>query len=55
MVHGLICCAAVIVEFYSFQQQVEETAAVSEESSVDGGDILKEIFPDEPATPTGLT
>ncbi|XP_042570944.1 lamina-associated polypeptide 2, isoforms beta/gamma-like isoform X1 [Cyprinus carpio] len=37
------------------KQQVEETAAVSEESSVDGGDILKEIFPDEPATPTGLT
>uniref|UniRef100_A0A8C1SEA3 Thymopoietin b n=1 Tax=Cyprinus carpio TaxID=7962 RepID=A0A8C1SEA3_CYPCA len=37
------------------KQQVEETAAVSEESSVDGADILKEIFPDEPATPTGLT
>ncbi|XP_043083834.1 thymopoietin b isoform X2 [Puntigrus tetrazona] len=30
-------------------KQVEETA-----TSVDGGDILKEIFPNEPATPTGI-
>ncbi|XP_026094266.1 lamina-associated polypeptide 2, isoforms beta/gamma-like isoform X1 [Carassius auratus] len=37
------------------KQQVEETAAVSEESFVDGGDILKEIFPNEPPTPTGIT
>ncbi|XP_016326491.1 lamina-associated polypeptide 2-like isoform X1 [Sinocyclocheilus anshuiensis] len=37
------------------QQVVEETAAVTEEASVDGGDILKEIFPNEPATPTGIT
>ncbi|XP_059402238.1 lamina-associated polypeptide 2-like isoform X2 [Carassius carassius] len=36
-------------------KQVEETAAVREESPVDGGDILKEIFPNEPATPTGIT
>ncbi|XP_016110911.1 lamina-associated polypeptide 2, isoforms beta/delta/epsilon/gamma-like isoform X1 [Sinocyclocheilus grahami] len=37
------------------KQQVEETATVHEDSSVDGGDILKEIFPNEPATPTGIT
>ncbi|XP_018968464.1 thymopoietin b isoform X1 [Cyprinus carpio] len=36
------------------KQQVEETATVTEET-VDGGDILKEIFPNEPATPTGIT
>ncbi|XP_059391797.1 thymopoietin b isoform X2 [Carassius carassius] len=36
-------------------KQVEETAADTEETSVDGGDILKEIFPNEPATPTGIT
>uniref|UniRef100_A0A672QID9 Lamina-associated polypeptide 2, isoforms beta/delta/epsilon/gamma-like n=1 Tax=Sinocyclocheilus grahami TaxID=75366 RepID=A0A672QID9_SINGR len=49
----LLC--SVIAEFSSFQQQVEETATVHEDSSVDGGDILKEIFPNEPATPTGIT
>ncbi|XP_016088485.1 lamina-associated polypeptide 2-like isoform X2 [Sinocyclocheilus grahami] len=37
------------------KQVVEETATVTEETSVDGGDILKEIFPNEPATPTGIT
>ncbi|XP_026058189.1 lamina-associated polypeptide 2, isoforms beta/delta/epsilon/gamma-like isoform X1 [Carassius auratus] len=37
------------------KQQVEETAADTEETSVDGGDILKEMFPNEPATPTGMT
>ncbi|XP_067292799.1 thymopoietin b isoform X2 [Pseudorasbora parva] len=35
-------------------KQVEETASAIEEASVDGGDILKEIFPNEPATPTGI-
>ncbi|XP_077066114.1 thymopoietin b isoform X2 [Siphateles boraxobius] len=36
---------------------VEETASaieVDHEPSVDGRDILKEIFPNEPATPTGI-
>lgn len=37
------------------KQQVEETVTVTEETSVDRGDILKEIFPNEPATPTGIT
>ncbi|CAM4733836.1 unnamed protein product [Leuciscus chuanchicus] len=36
------------------KQVVEETASANEEASVDGGDILKEIFPNEPATPTGI-
>ncbi|KAK7117189.1 hypothetical protein R3I94_022679 [Phoxinus phoxinus] len=36
------------------KQVVEETASAIEEASVDGGDILKEIFPNEPATPTGI-
>lgn len=27
---------------------------VEEKTSVDGGDVLKEIFPNEPATPTGI-
>lgn len=44
----------VIVKFSSVQQQVEETATVTGKTSVDGGDILKEIFPNEPATPTGI-
>ncbi|XP_050956065.1 thymopoietin b isoform X2 [Labeo rohita] len=35
-------------------KQVEETATVTGKTSVDGGDILKEIFPNEPATPTGI-
>ncbi|KAF4094784.1 thymopoietin b isoform X2 [Onychostoma macrolepis] len=35
-------------------KQVEETATVTEETSVDRGDILKEIFPNEPSTPTGI-
>lgn len=43
-----------LFEFSSIQQQVEETASVIEEASLDGGDILKEIFPNEPATPTGI-
>lgn len=43
-----------LIEFSSVQQQVEETASAVEEASVDGGDILKEIFPNEPATPTGI-
>ncbi|XP_073687848.1 thymopoietin b isoform X2 [Garra rufa] len=35
-------------------KQVEETATIIGKTTVDGGDILKEIFPNEPATPTGI-
>ncbi|KAL1248139.1 hypothetical protein QQF64_023515 [Cirrhinus molitorella] len=34
---------------------VEESTVITGKTSVDGGDILKEIFPNEPATPTGIT